>query len=50
VRELASVYLGGTTFAALAQAALVSEFRPGAVTDVSRAFATDLAPWLQFGI
>jgi predicted acetyltransferase len=50
VRELASVYLGGTTLAALAQAALVTELRPGAVTDVNRAFATDLAPWLQFGI
>jgi predicted acetyltransferase len=50
VRELASAYLGGTTFAALAQAALVTELRPGSVTDTSRAFATDLAPWLQFGI
>jgi predicted acetyltransferase len=50
VRELAAVYLGGTTLAALAQVALVTELRPGAVADATRAFATDLAPWLQFGI
>ncbi len=50
VRELASAYLGGTTFAALEQAALVTELRPGAVADASRAFATPLAPWLPFGI
>jgi predicted acetyltransferase len=50
VRELAAVYLGGTTVAALEQAALVTELRPGAVADASRAFATQLAPWLQFGI
>jgi predicted acetyltransferase len=50
VRELASAYLGGTTLVALAQAALVTELRPGALTDASRAFSTDLAPWLQFGI
>jgi predicted acetyltransferase len=50
VRELASVYLGGSTLAALAQAGLITELRPGAVADASRAFATDLAPWLQFGI
>jgi len=50
VRELASAYLGGSTLAALAQAGLITELRPGAVTDTSRAFATDLAPWLQFGI
>jgi predicted acetyltransferase len=50
VRELASVYLGGSTLAVLARAGLITELRPGAVTDASRAFATDLAPWLQFGI
>jgi predicted acetyltransferase len=50
VRELASAYLGGATLLALAGAGQVSELRPGAVTDASRAFATDLAPWLQFGI
>jgi predicted acetyltransferase len=50
VRELAAAYLGGTTLAALGEAALVTELRPGALTDASRAFATDLAPWLQWGI
>lgn len=50
VRELAAVYLGGTTIAALEQAGLVTEPRPGAVAAASRAFATQLAPWLQFGI
>jgi predicted acetyltransferase len=50
VRDLAAAYLGGTTLAALGQAALVSELRPGALTDASRAFATDLAPHLAWGI
>jgi predicted acetyltransferase len=50
VRELAAAYLGGSTLAALAQAALVTELRPGALTDASRAFATDLAPHLAWGI
>lgn len=50
VRELAAAYLGGTSLAALEQAALVTERRPGAVAEASRAFATPLAPWLQFGI
>jgi len=50
VRELASAYLGGATLLALAGAGQVTELRPGAVADASRAFATDLAPWLQFGI
>lgn len=50
VRELGAVYLGGSTLAALEQAGLVTELRPGAVADASAAFATGLAPWLQFGI
>jgi predicted acetyltransferase len=50
VRELASVYLGGTTLAGLAQTALVTELHPGAVAQASRAFSTDLEPWLPFGI
>jgi predicted acetyltransferase len=49
VRDLAAAYLGGSTLAALAQAALVTELRPGALTDTSRAFATDLAPHLPWG-
>ena len=50
VRELAAVYLGGTTLAALRQATLVTELRPGAAAAASPAFATCLAPWLPFGI
>lgn len=50
VRDLAAAYLGGSTLAALAQAGLVTELRPGALTDASRAFATDLAPHLPWGI
>lgn len=50
IRELAAVCLGGTTIAALEQAALVTGLRSGAVAVASRAFATQLAPWLQYGI
>jgi predicted acetyltransferase len=50
VRDLAAAYLGGSTFCALAQAGLVSEPRAGSLTDTSRAFATDLAPHLPWGI
>lgn len=50
VRELAAAYLGGSTIAALEQAGQVTELRPGAATEASRAFATQLAPWLQFGL
>lgn len=50
IRELAAVYLGGSTIAAQEQAGLVTELRPGAAAVASRAFATQLAPWLQFGI
>jgi predicted acetyltransferase len=50
VRDLAAAYLGGSTFSALAQAGLVTERRAGSLTDTSRAFATDLAPHLTWGI
>jgi hypothetical protein len=50
IRELAAVYLGGTTLAALDQAALVTELRPGAITEASLAFSTPLAPWLEPGL
>jgi predicted acetyltransferase len=50
VRELAAAYLGGNPLAALAQAGLVTEVRRGALTDASRAFGTDLAPHLPWGI
>ncbi|MGZ9930966.1 GNAT family N-acetyltransferase [Streptomyces sp. NC-S4] len=46
VRELGSAYLGGTTLTSLAAAGLVRELRAGALTETSRAFAGDVAPWL----
>ncbi|GAA0678505.1 hypothetical protein GCM10010193_34990 [Kitasatospora atroaurantiaca] len=49
VRELGSAYLGGTTLAALAAAGRVSELREGALAEASRAFASDVAPWLPHG-
>ncbi|PYC77055.1 GNAT family N-acetyltransferase [Streptomyces tateyamensis] len=49
VRELGAAYLGGTTLAALAGAGLVTELRPGALAEASRAFAWDVAPWLPHG-
>jgi predicted acetyltransferase len=50
VRELGSAYLGGVTLRALASAGLVDEHTPGAVRTVSRAFASDIAPYLPLGI
>ncbi|MFG2482908.1 GNAT family N-acetyltransferase [Streptomyces virginiae] len=49
VRELGSAYLGGITLTSLAAAGLVREVRPGALTEASRAFAGDVAPWLPHG-
>ncbi|WP_441246103.1 GNAT family N-acetyltransferase [Kitasatospora sp. McL0602] len=49
VRELGSAYLGGVTLAALAAAGRVRELRPGALAEASRAFASDVAPWLPHG-
>jgi len=49
VRELGAAYLGGTTLAALAGAGLVTELREGALARASRAFASDVAPWLPHG-
>ncbi|AUG77231.1 hypothetical protein CFP65_2397 [Kitasatospora sp. MMS16-BH015] len=49
VRELGSAYLGGVTLAALAGAGRVTELRPGALGEASRAFGSDLAPWLPHG-
>jgi predicted acetyltransferase len=43
--SLASVYLGGHRLAALAQAGLVRENRPGAVRALDLALAWDRAPW-----
>ncbi|GAA4848778.1 GNAT family N-acetyltransferase [Kitasatospora terrestris] len=49
VRELGAAYLGGSTLAALARAGLVEEVREGALAEASRAFASDVAPWLPHG-
>ncbi|MFI5754693.1 GNAT family N-acetyltransferase [Streptomyces sp. NPDC051569] len=49
VRELGAAYLGGTSLTALARAGRVREMRPGALAEVSGAFATDVAPWLPHG-
>ena len=45
VDALASVYLGGFTFAQLARALRVEELRPGAVERADALFRTDRAPW-----
>lgn len=49
VRELGAAYLGGFTLAALAGAGRVRELRPGALTEASTAFGSELAPWLPHG-
>ena len=46
VRELGSIYLGGVTLRALEAAGQVAEHTTGAVRAVSRAFASDVQPWL----
>ncbi|QES50159.1 GNAT family N-acetyltransferase [Streptomyces venezuelae] len=46
VRELGSAYLGGITLSALAGTGRVTELRPGALAEASRAFQGELAPWL----
>ncbi len=45
VSDLATVYLGGFTFAQLQRAGLVEEVRPGAVERADVAFRSDRAPW-----
>jgi predicted acetyltransferase len=49
VRELGSVFLGGVSLVSLGAAGLVEEQRSGALAEASRAFASDLEPWLAFG-
>lgn len=44
VSDLAAVYLGGTTLAALARAGRVTELGAGSLLPASRAFATDQEP------
>ena len=50
VRELGSIYLGGVTLRALESAGRVVEHTSGAVRAVSRAFASDIQPWLSLSI
>ena len=45
VRELGSVYLGGFTFAQLAEAGRVTELEPGALARADALFRADVAPW-----
>ncbi|WP_406387653.1 GNAT family N-acetyltransferase [Streptomyces sp. NBC_00211] len=49
IRELGSAYLGGITLASMAAAGRVRELRPGALTAASRAFTSDVSPWLPHG-
>jgi predicted acetyltransferase len=49
VRELGAAYLGGTTLRTLCAAGRVGEARKGALAEASRAFATDVRPWLSHG-
>jgi predicted acetyltransferase len=48
-RELGAAFLGGVTLSSLAAAGLAEEQRSGALTEASRAFGSDVAPWLSFG-
>lgn len=50
VRELGSLYLGGTTLRSLADAGLVQEHTPRTVQGISSAFVSDAAPFLPLGI
>jgi predicted acetyltransferase len=45
VRELGSVYLGGFTFAQLAEAGRVVELEPGALARADELLRSDRAPW-----
>ncbi|MGD0242323.1 MAG: sterol carrier protein domain-containing protein [Streptosporangiaceae bacterium] len=45
VAALASAYLGGTRFSALAQSGRVTQHRPGALAAADRLFATPRAPF-----
>ena len=49
VRELGKIYLGGVTLRALADAGQVVEHTTGAVRAASKAFASDVQPWLSLG-
>ena len=45
VRELATAFMGGFSFAQLQRAGLVEELRPGGIACADRLFATPVAPW-----
>ena len=45
VSDLATVYLGGFTFAQLQRAGLVEDVTPGALARADAAFRSDRAPW-----
>ena len=45
VRELASAFMGGFSFAQLARSGLVEELRPGGIACADRLFASSPAPW-----
>jgi predicted acetyltransferase len=45
ITQLGAAYLGGTNLAALAEAGLVTELRPGAVRQLGAAMSWDPAPW-----
>jgi predicted acetyltransferase len=45
VRELASVFMGGFSFAQLARSGLVEELRPGGIACADRLFTSSPAPW-----
>ncbi|PVE13982.1 GNAT family N-acetyltransferase [Streptomyces scopuliridis] len=49
VNELGAAYLGGVSLAALARAGRVREIRPGALSEASAAFSSEIAPWLPHG-
>lgn len=45
VQALGAAYLGGTRLGPLAEAGLITEQRPGAISDLSAALSWDRAPW-----
>ncbi|WP_151081537.1 GNAT family N-acetyltransferase [Nocardioides cynanchi] len=49
IAALGAAYLGGGNLAAMRRAGLVAEHRPGAVSDLWRAFRTDVPPYASRG-
>ncbi|GAA1958120.1 GNAT family N-acetyltransferase [Catenulispora subtropica] len=48
-RELGAAYLGGFSLGALGRAGRIEELRAGALAQASRAFVSDVAPFVPFG-